>query len=82
MPVHCEKDLHLQVALTDSSGRRFDNFSSLALDWLVSSTDLATVVHPQLLYTDVITIEEGLNSVRCECYLVKGYTLLDVSVTL
>ena len=71
MPVHCKKDLHLQVALTDSSGRRFDNFSSLALDWSVSNNVLATVVHPELLYTDVIVSEDGFQSVRCECYLLS-----------
>ena len=68
MPVHCEKDLHLLVALTDSSGRRFDNFSSLALEWSLSNSGLATVAHPDLLHTDIIVSDEGLQSVRCECF--------------
>ena len=64
--MHCEKDLHLLVALTDSSGRRFDNFSSLALEWSLSNAGLATVAHPDLLHTDVIVSDEGPQSVRCE----------------
>ena len=69
MPVHCEKDLRLQVALTDSSGRRFDNFSSLHLEWSVSNSVLAALVHPEVLHTDVITSEEGVHSVRCKGHL-------------
>ncbi|KAL8601946.1 hypothetical protein ACOMHN_008438 [Nucella lapillus] len=64
MPVHCEKDLRLQVALTDSSGRRFDNFSSLSLDWSLSDAGLASVLHPELLLTEVITVDDGAGSVR------------------
>ncbi|XP_070200007.1 nuclear pore membrane glycoprotein 210-like [Littorina saxatilis] len=64
MPVHCKKDLRLQVALTDSSGNRFDNFSSLALDWSVSDTTLATVVHPEFLRSDILTSDEGLLTIR------------------
>nr|KAG5685485.1 hypothetical protein BaRGS_003378 [Batillaria attramentaria] len=64
MPVHCEKDLRLQVALTDSSGRRFDNFSSLALEWSVSSSLLASILHQDTLQTEEVMSEEGVRSVR------------------
>ncbi|XP_055899109.1 nuclear pore membrane glycoprotein 210-like [Biomphalaria glabrata] len=46
MPIHYAKDLELLVVVTDSSGRRFDNFSSLAIEWSVSAPNLA-----DLLYT-------------------------------
>ncbi|XP_076471495.1 nuclear pore membrane glycoprotein 210-like [Babylonia areolata] len=64
MPVHCEKDLRLQVALTDSSGRRFDNFSSLLLEWSVPGSGLASVLHPNQLYTEVVTSDDGNGALR------------------
>ncbi|KAH9518820.1 hypothetical protein Btru_006348 [Bulinus truncatus] len=45
MPVHYAKDLDLLVMVTDSSGRRFDNLSSLAIEWTVSASSLADLVY-------------------------------------
>ncbi|XP_074660511.1 nuclear pore membrane glycoprotein 210-like [Tubulanus polymorphus] len=41
IPVHSHKDLDINVLVTDSNGRRFDNFSSLAIDWKLSDNSLA-----------------------------------------
>ena len=64
MPVHCEKDLNIEVSVTDSSGRRFDNISSLNLEWSVSNRQLASVLHPEQLLTEVISNGEGGGNVR------------------
>ena len=54
MPVHYNKDLDLLVTVTDSSGRRFDNFSSLDLSWTVSVKHLAELLQPRgELRTDI-----------------------------
>ncbi|GFN96241.1 nuclear pore membrane glycoprotein 210-like [Plakobranchus ocellatus] len=54
MPVHYNKDLDLLVTVTDSSGRRFDNFSSLDLSWTLSTSSLAELLHARGdLRTDV-----------------------------
>ena len=49
MPVYCQKDLDLLVTITDSSGRRLDNISSLVLDWSVSAAQLVQLVHTKEL---------------------------------
>ncbi|GFS06156.1 nuclear pore membrane glycoprotein 210-like [Elysia marginata] len=54
MPVHYNKDLDLLVTVTDSSGRRFDNFSSLDLSWTVSPPHLGELIQPRgELRTDI-----------------------------
>ncbi|RUS72155.1 hypothetical protein EGW08_020082, partial [Elysia chlorotica] len=60
MPVHYNKDLDLLVTVTDSSGRRFDNFSSLDLSWTISTRRLAELVEPRgELRTDVLVEASG-----------------------
>ena len=41
IPVHNYKDLDILVSVTDSNGRKFDNFSSLEFDWTLSNTNVA-----------------------------------------
>ena len=41
IPVHNYKDLDILVSVTDSNGRKFDNFSSLEFDWTLSNTNAA-----------------------------------------
>ena len=53
MPIHCKKDLDILVTITDSSGRKFDNFSSLVIDWSVSSPQLADLKYNRELRADV-----------------------------
>ncbi|VDI43866.1 nuclear pore complex protein Nup210, partial [Mytilus galloprovincialis] len=42
IPVHCRRDLDIQITVTDSNGRKFDNFSSLVFDWTLSDQSLAS----------------------------------------
>lgn len=39
---HCYKPLQLEVIVTDSENRKFDNVSSLALKWDLSDDSLAS----------------------------------------
>ncbi|CAC5367420.1 NUP210 [Mytilus coruscus] len=42
IPVHCRRDLDILITVTDSNGRKFDNFSSLVFDWTLSDQSLAS----------------------------------------
>ncbi|BFZ03901.1 hypothetical protein BsWGS_06940 [Bradybaena similaris] len=64
MPAHFGADLELVVTVTDSFGRHFDNFSSLAIDWTVSSPDLLELLHPRDLRTQNVSHERSTVSVR------------------
>ncbi|XP_071099780.1 nuclear pore membrane glycoprotein 210-like isoform X2 [Haliotis cracherodii] len=64
IPIHCEYDRDILVTVTDSSGRKFDNFSSLAIDWSVSSTSLASIPTPDDLTTDITSTQDGKKLVR------------------
>lgn len=58
-PVHCWKDLDILVTVTDSSGRRFDNFSSLSLSWGISPSSLARLTYAKELRSDVEVLPDG-----------------------
>ncbi|XP_059163994.1 nuclear pore membrane glycoprotein 210-like [Physella acuta] len=62
MPVHCGKDLDILVSVTDSIGRRFDNISSLAIEWTVLPTSLAELLYTKELKTHVDSQPDGKKS--------------------
>ncbi|XP_067655062.1 nuclear pore membrane glycoprotein 210-like isoform X1 [Haliotis asinina] len=64
IPIHCEYERDILVTVTDSSGRRFDNFSSLAITWSVSSTSLASIPNPDELTTDITSSQDSKKIVR------------------
>ncbi|XP_076028770.1 nucleoporin 210 isoform X2 [Oratosquilla oratoria] len=50
---HCHKPLSLEVKVRDTQGRKFDNISSLELNWNVHDGDLANIVDkPSVLTKD------------------------------
>ncbi|KAL5006223.1 hypothetical protein ScPMuIL_015029 [Solemya velum] len=53
IPVPCHKDLDIQVIVTDVSGRKFDNFSSLEIDWSVSDESLSSTPTASSLSTEI-----------------------------
>ena len=55
IPVHNYKDLDILVSVTDSNGRKFDNFSSLAFDWTLSNTDVAEFGTKEMQLTTELT---------------------------
>ncbi len=65
MPVHNYKDLDILVSVTDSSGRKFDNFSSLAFDWTLSNPNVADFGNNQVM--QLTTETTGLGKVIPTC---------------
>ena len=59
IPVHSYHDLHLGVIVTDSNGRRFNNFSSLAFDWELSDLTVAEFGNHGQLATNIQVAESG-----------------------
>ncbi|ESO84308.1 hypothetical protein LOTGIDRAFT_236288 [Lottia gigantea] len=64
MPVHCKKDVNIQAIVTDSSGRKFDNFSSLAIEWKLSDNQLAELEDTTDLTVDITTDNDGKKLVK------------------
>ena len=61
--MHNHKELAIHVMVTDSNGRKFDNFSSLAIDWELSDHSIAELgnsgqVSSKLTTTDLGTKKE------------------------
>ncbi|KAK3103291.1 hypothetical protein FSP39_018237 [Pinctada imbricata] len=44
VPIHCNRDLDILVFVTDSFGKKFDNFSSLDIDWSVSDQSYGSLL--------------------------------------
>ncbi|XP_050414022.1 nuclear pore membrane glycoprotein 210 isoform X1 [Patella vulgata] len=63
IPVHCKKDLDVKAIVTDSSGRKFDNFSSLAIEWKVTENGLVTIRDVNQLTIDIQQDTDGKNFV-------------------
>ncbi|XP_041366942.1 nuclear pore membrane glycoprotein 210-like [Gigantopelta aegis] len=81
IPILCNKERDIEVIVTDSSGRRFDNISSLAIDWTISSRNLATIPQPANLHTDANTTPEGRKIVKAYQKLVPNGKTGSVIVT-
>lgn len=64
---HCHKPLNMEVVVTDSEQRRFDNISSLALEWEVSNISLAAVPKQQLSTLPQSFSAQGQGALRSEC---------------
>nr|XP_045612932.1 nuclear pore membrane glycoprotein 210-like isoform X2 [Procambarus clarkii] len=54
---HCYKPLLMEVIVTDSENRKFDNISSLVFKWSVSNESLAVIPDEPSSLTQVITVE-------------------------
>ncbi|KAK3608986.1 hypothetical protein CHS0354_020538 [Potamilus streckersoni] len=63
VPVDCDQDLNLVVAVTDAHGRRFDNFSSLEFDWVLSDKSLGSLQESANLLDDVVLSPSGKKKV-------------------
>ena len=51
--------------MTDSEGRSFDNFSSLAFEWQISNNELATFTDDTTtMFTRIIEFVTGVNKVE------------------
>ncbi|XP_045135135.1 nuclear pore membrane glycoprotein 210-like [Portunus trituberculatus] len=61
---HCHKPLNMEVVVTDSEQRRFDNISSLALEWEVSNISLAAVPKQQLSVLPQSVSAQGQGALR------------------
>ena len=59
------QDMFIDVTVTDSSGHRFDNFSSLAFDWEVSNPVIAGVEKEGKLTTELSTVETSRRIMTC-----------------
>ncbi|XP_062607902.1 nuclear pore membrane glycoprotein 210-like [Saccostrea cucullata] len=66
IPVHCQRDLDILVTVTDSLGRKFDNFSSLDFQWSVSDQSLATLDNSadSSIQISTMSSKEGFNYVK------------------
>lgn len=64
IPVHCQKGADLLVSVYDSKGRKFDNFSSLAVDWKISDTSLLALDTPPDVIQEPVTLESGAKKVK------------------
>ncbi|KAG0718781.1 Nuclear pore membrane glycoprotein 210 [Chionoecetes opilio] len=65
---HCHKPLNLEVVVTDSEQRRFDNISSLALAWEVSNISLAAIPKQELsTLTQTVTAQGHASPIRSKC---------------
>ena len=83
--MHCQRDLDILVTVTDSLGRKFDNFSSLDFHWSVSDQSLAILESSEdsSLQISSTSSKEGFNYIKCEhCNIVLGdfLTLGDVII--
>ncbi|ELU01491.1 hypothetical protein CAPTEDRAFT_222865 [Capitella teleta] len=63
-PLYSGKHVDLQVTVLDESGRRFDNFSSLLIDWSISDQSLATFVDDETVITDRSVMESGMRNLK------------------
>ncbi|XP_014675942.1 PREDICTED: nuclear pore membrane glycoprotein 210-like [Priapulus caudatus] len=43
IPAHCDRNVDILAILKDNNGRRFDNFSSLAIEWEINDQTLASL---------------------------------------
>ena len=68
IPVHGGRDLDLGVIVTDSNGRRFNNFSSLAFDWELSDENVAAFGNSGKMTTAVTTTDTGKSLVDSELF--------------
>lgn len=68
IPVHCQRNLDILVTVTDSLGRKFDNFSSLDFQWMVSDRSLATLEDTEdgSIQISTTSTKEGFNHVKCQ----------------
>ena len=70
--MHADRNLRVQVTVTDVHGRRFDNFSSLALEWELDSTHLTSLEDHSGVETEVPETSGyrqtlGKNTFHCLC---------------
>lgn len=54
---HCYKPLQMEVIVTDSENRKFDNISSLTLKWSVSNEELASIPAEPSSPSQVTTVQ-------------------------
>ena len=59
IPVPNYRDLEVTLTVTDSNGRKFDNFSSLAIGWDVSDLSIAQLDSDRPSATDLQIAESG-----------------------
>ncbi|XP_064601442.1 nuclear pore membrane glycoprotein 210-like [Liolophura sinensis] len=64
IPVHYHKGADLLVSVYDSKGRKFDNFSSLAVDWKISDISLLALDTPPDVFVETTTLESGAKKVK------------------
>ncbi|XP_022313260.2 nuclear pore membrane glycoprotein 210-like [Crassostrea virginica] len=66
IPVHCQRELDILVTVTDSLGRKFDNFSSLDFHWSVSDQSLAILESSEdsSLQISSTSSKEGFNYIK------------------
>ena len=82
VPVYSFLDLELLVTVADKDGRRFDNFSSLVLDWQLSDKTLAGFnMNDEQLNMETVLLEDGGRRIQSECYSIFNYFSVSVCLT-
>ena len=81
IPVHSYRDLDILVTVTDSNGRKFDNFSSLAFDWQISDQSLASFANNGEMTMALTTTELGRKIQKCFQILMMSSKLGSLTVT-
>ena len=61
------RDLNLLVSVSDRDGRQFDNFSSVAIDWLLSDQSLASFEGEDIRMFDSVQAVGAKRDLRSEC---------------
>ncbi|XP_077177559.1 nuclear pore membrane glycoprotein 210-like [Paroedura picta] len=83
VPVSSLRNTVLELALFDQHRRKFDNFSSLVLEWLSANQTLAHFTHPRTM--QVVPKDDGTGQTRLhghqllEVHQIKGTVLIAVN---
>ena len=64
VPVHNYRSLQIQVTVTDGLGRKFDNFSSLALTWSLSDDKLASFSDNKQVTIETVAQDSGRQDIK------------------
>ncbi|XP_048780768.2 nuclear pore membrane glycoprotein 210-like isoform X2 [Ostrea edulis] len=87
IPIHCQRDLDIVVTVTDSLGRKFDNFSSLDFHWSVSDQSLATLDDSidSSIQISTMSSKEGFNYIKYYRVLLTrgrpGFVVITASIS-
>ncbi|XP_044304352.1 nuclear pore membrane glycoprotein 210-like isoform X3 [Varanus komodoensis] len=84
VPVSSLRNTVLELALFDQHRRKFDNFSSLILEWISTSDTLAHFTHPRAM--QMVPKDDGTGQTRLhghqllEVHQIKGTVLITVNL--